>query len=361
MKNTFLPFIALLLFTYSCSTSKKIPNISTPIQSTIVFYNVENLFDTIDAAGKTDEEFTPGSAKKWNTPKYLKKLNSLAVVFDSIGKGQLPDLIAMEEVENRTVLEDLAKEPLLADANYQIIHYESPDFRGIDNALLYNPKAFKPLYQRAIPIHFPDSIGKSIADEKTTRDILYVKGILHNTDTLHIFVNHWTSMYNGRVETIPFRAWCAVVLKNSIDSIFAINPQANIIAGGDFNEDVFGPAINGVLQPDSSQYENFIPGKLYDLAHYLFTRKKQGSYEYKGVWGSLDHIIVSGNLLNSSNLISTTKDMAGVLNSDFLMHHYNNQYGKGIRPNRTYGGDNYYGGFSDHLPVYLQLKIKKSK
>ncbi len=359
MKKIFLPVIGIFIILYSCSTAKVNSSHTSFIVSTIAFYNVENLFDTIDTPNKTDEEFTPSSVKNWNTTKYHQKLKSLSVVFDSIDGKNLPDIIGLEEVENRAVLEDLVKEPLLADANYQIIHYESPDFRGIDNALLYNPKAFKPIFQRAIAIHFPDSIGKAIAEEKTTRDILYVKGILHNTDTLHIFVNHWTSMYNGEIATIPFRVWCATVLKHETDSLLATDRNANIIAGGDFNEHVTGSAIHGVLRPDSSQYENFVPGKLYDLSHYLFTEKEIGSYEYKGKWSSLDHIIVSGSLLNTDNKISTEKDLMRVLNNDFLLYHYNNQQGKGSRPNRTYGGDKYFGGYSDHLPVYLQLKIKK--
>jgi len=322
---------------------------------TVVFYNVENLFDTIHEEGKVDEEFMPNSKKAWNTEKYFHKLAQLASVIDSIGEQGLPDIVGMEEVENDAVLKDLVKQASISAANYKIIHYESPDFRGIDNALLYNPDTFIPIYQRAIPVNMPDDIGEK---KITTRDILYVKGLVHGRDTLHVFVNHWTSMYYGKEETIPYRKFCASVLKAQIDSIKSIHPKANILAGGDLNEDVFGPAVSGVMMPDTL-YENPQDDRIYNLSHYLFTVKGQGTYNYRGVWGTLDHMMVSGNLLDTSADFYTTKDDAHVFNSLLVMNAYNNKNGKGIRPNRSYVGNNYYGGFSDHLPVYLHFTIKK--
>lgn len=344
-----------LLFT-ACKSQQTQSEKPTELDVQIVFYNVENLFDTIDADGKWDEEFTPESEKQWNTERYFTKLSNLASVIDSIGQDRLPDIVGLEEVENRAVLEDLINQEALKEAQYKIIHYESPDFRGIDNALLYKSDVFEVLYQEAIPVLMPEEIAKIGEHEITTRDHLYVKGIIHRTDTLHIFVNHWTSMYYGAEETIPHRNYCAQVLKKHIDSILELNPLANIIIGGDLNEDVFAPAFSQHLKADTV-FNDIQYNKLYNLSYPLFTKKAKGTYNFRGEWGVLDHIIVSGSLLNIVNPIYTKVDWAYTFDSDLVMNYYDNRYGKGKRPNRTFGGNNYYGGYSDHLPVYLNLKV----
>jgi len=360
MRTFLLSFLNLMLIVLiSCNSGNQDKQQSTQTNSqifTAVFYNVENLFDTIHTPGKSDKEFTPQSKKKWNSKKYYHKLKQLASVLDSIGGEKLPDIIGLEEVENNAVLEDLVKQTHIKSANYQIIHYESPDFRGIDNALLYNPKSFRPIYQKAIPITMPDSIGNINGHAITSRDILYVKGIVHKKDTLHILVNHWTSMYFGEKETIPHRKYCASVAKHQIDSIIATNPNANILLGGDLNEDVFGPAVMGIMKPDTN-YTQPKQQNIYNLAHYLFTIKKQGTYNYRGEWGTLDHMMISGALLMPQNGIYTSPDMAHVFHSEMILNHYNNKYGKGVRPNRSFSGNRYFGGYSDHLPVYLQFII----
>lgn len=322
----------------------------------IVFYNVENLFDTIDTPDKMDEEFTPSSEKKWNSERYFTKQKHLAEVIKSIGENQFPALIGLEEVENRAVLEDLAQQDVLSDAHYKIIHYESPDFRGIDNALLYRPDVFEPIYEEAIAVKMPDSIAYINGHKLTNRDILYVKGIIHQKDTLHIFINHWTSMYYGEKETVPHRNYCAYVLKQKTDSILDFNPMANIIAGGDLNEDVFAPAVNTVLKVDTS-FNTIQNDHLYNLTYDLFTKQGRGTYNYKGEWGVLDHIIVSGALLSKNNSIYTNQNWINTFDSDMVMNYYDNKFGKGKRPNRTYGGNRYFGGYSDHLAIYLKLNI----
>lgn len=356
MRYLFVLIGSFLLLLTACKTPQTQSQNAKEIDVQIVFYNVENLFDTIDAPGKWDEEFTPNSKKQWNTEKYHTKLGHLAAVIDSIGQDGLPDIIGLEEVENRAVLEDLVLQPALVEAQYKIIHYESPDFRGIDNALLYRPDVFEVLHQEAIPVNMPDEIAIIGKDTMTTRDHLYVKGILHRKDTLHIFVNHWTSMYYGAEETVPHRNFCADVLKTHVDSIFSKDSNANILIGGDLNEDVFAPAAIHHLKADTI-FTNIQNKQLYNLAYYFFTQKNQATYNYKGEWGVLDHIIVSGSLLNKTNAAYTQKEWASVFDSDLVMNYYNNRYGKGKRPNRTYAGNNYYGGYSDHLPVYLNLKV----
>ncbi|NOR86196.1 MAG: endonuclease/exonuclease/phosphatase family protein, partial [Bacteroidales bacterium] len=289
MRNLLFLVSSVFILITACNTSEKPAQHNNPATFTIAFYNVENLFDTISIEGKSDDEFTPSSKKKWNTERYQHKLMQISSVIDSIGAQYLPDVVALEEVENRAVLEDLVKQESIAAANYQIIHHESPDFRGIDNALLYNPKTFQPIFERAIPINMPDSIN-SLGDHSiTTRDILYVKGVVYGRDTLHIFVNHWTSMYYGKEETVSHRKYCAMVLKGQVDSLLAISTKTNIIMGGDFNEDVFSPAVMGVMNPDTL-YHQAKDERIYNLSHYLFTEKEQGTYNYRGVWGTLDHL-----------------------------------------------------------------------
>lgn len=349
--------VAAIFLATSCDNNEQSGLNSELKDLTIAYYNVENLFDTIDAPDKWDEEFTPDSPKEWNTEKYLKKLTNLAVVFDSIGGKELPAIIGLEEVENRAVLEDLIKQEVLAAANYQIIHHESPDFRGIDNALLYNPEIFEVLHQEAIPVNMPKDIAYINDNEVTSRDILYVKGKVFGSSIIHVFVNHWTSMYRGEKETIPHRDYCALVLKNKINEILQEDPEANIIAGGDLNENVFAPAVNKVIQADTL-FQDMDNAKMYNLSHYLFTQKGKGTYNFKGEWGVLDHILVSGNLLNNNNSIFTDKDWLQTFDSDLVLNYYNNKYGTGSRPNRTYAGPKYFGGFSDHLAIYLHLKVK---
>lgn len=354
MRNLLILLSGFILIFTSCKNTPITETNTTTESFTIVYYNVENLFDTIDAPDKWDEEFTPGSDKKWDSKKYFKKLSNLADVFDSIGTKGLPAIIGLEEVENRAVLEDLVKQKKLASANYEIIHYESPDFRGIDNALLYNPSIFKVLHQEAIPVNMPDEIAYRKGKKLTSRDILYVKGLINNKDTLHVFVNHWTSMYYGEEETMPHRDYCALVLRQRINSIFVKNRDANIIAGGDFNEDNYGHAVNNVLKADTV-LKQFEAGKLYTLTHYLNTVKGKATYSYKGEWGILDHIIVSGSLLQTNNSLFTHKDAINVFDSDLVLNYYNNKYGKGNRPNRTYAGKRYFGGYSDHLATYIEF------
>lgn len=356
MRNYILTLF-IVLFAFACNNPEKEPQESDVLDAQIVFYNVENLFDTVDEAGKWDEEFTPNGEKKWDTRRYYKKLNDIAVVLDSIGKGELPDIICLQEVENSFVLEDLIQQKPFENNQYKIVHFESPDFRGIDNAVLYNPSVFKLLHKEAIAVNMPEEIAYIGENKITTRDHLYLKGILHKKDTLHIFVNHWTSMYYGAEETIPHRNFCAQILKRYTDSIVARQPHASIIIGGDLNENVFAPAALNHLEVDTV-YNNIKNNRLYSLSYPLFTQRKQGTYNYRGEWGVLDHIIVSGALLKKINPTYTKIEWAHTFYSDMVMNFYDNKYGKGKRPNRTYVGNTYVGGYSDHLPVYLNLKTR---
>jgi predicted extracellular nuclease len=303
---------------------------------TVVSYNVENLFDTISQS-KLDEEFTPASKKSWNTERYYKKLNSIAQVIDSINPKELPEIIGLIEIENRTVLEDLIKTDILANGNYKIVHQDGPDPRGIDCALLYRSDAFEYLNHQAIEVRFP------FADNKRTRDILYVKGLV-NRDTLHFFVNHWSSRRGGEEASEPKRMQSALTLKNITDSITRVNPLAKIIIMGDFNDEPSDKSLKESLQAGALSDDTNLKNLLYEA----YTKGK-GSYYYRGDYNMIDNFVVSNPLLVADKGFRLYTSNGFVFTPEFIC--YTNKNGD-KSPNRTYGGDNYYGGYSDHFPIY---------
>ncbi len=308
---------------------------------TVAFYNVENLFDTKNTPGGNDAEFTPEGKNKWTEERYNKKLNDISEVLSSINKKELPEIIGLCEIENREVLEDLVKTKLLSGGDYKIEQYESPDFRGIDCALLYRPDEFEVIKSSPIKVEFNDDL------KFTTRDILYVTGKTNNDEEFHIFVNHWPSRIGGLAQTEPKRIAVAKLLKSKIDSVQNSNPNANIIVMGDLNDEPSNKSINEVLNAQSPEVENAALVNLMFPIH----QNKQGSYNYRGNWNMLDNVIVSPNLLDNKGF--QCKEMQGFVFHEKWMEYEN----KGeMSPNRTYGGPNYYGGVSDHFPVYIQLK-----
>ncbi len=314
----------------------------------IMFYNVENLFDIYDDSLKRDDDFTPQGKYFWTKRKFDEKVQKISKVIIAVGQWQLPDLVGLCEVENRYVVEQLATKTALK-GHYTIVHQESPDKRGIDVALLYRKEKFKLINYQAIPVHFP-------FDKRTTRDILYAKGTLKSGDTIHVFVNHWPSRWGGQAATDRKRIFAASVLKHKTDSIFGTNQNANIIIMGDLNDYPENTSVRKTLDTQT-KYDNPQAGKLYNLAYYLQNTKNLGTHKHMGEWGMLDQLIISGQLLKSSSKINTTIDNAHVFNAPFLMEK-DDKY-VGYKNNRMYIGFKYHGGFSDHLPVYIDLKIKK--
>ena len=307
---------------------------------TVVFYNVENLFDTKNTPDGRDAEFTPGGKNNWTEERYNKKVEDISKVLGSINKKELPEIIGLCETENRLVLDDLVATKNLSDGNYKIEQFESPDFRGIDCALLYRPDEFEVISSSPIKVSFTDDA------KYTTRDILYVKGQTNNGEEFHIFVNHWPSRIGGLEQTEPKRMATAKILRNKIDSVKTANPDANILIMGDMNDEPSNISLSEVLKAQSPEVEN---ASLVNLM-YPIHENKQGSYNYQGNWNMLDNIIVSSNLLDNKGF--QCKDMQGFVFHEKWMEYENK--GK-ISPNRTYGGPNYYGGVSDHFPVYMQL------
>ncbi|MEM6967167.1 MAG: endonuclease/exonuclease/phosphatase family protein, partial [Bacteroidota bacterium] len=238
----FLFAVSIFFQLLSCKSNPSAVASGDQTDFRIGFYNVENLFDTIDIMDKKDEEFTPNSKKEWNTERYHKKLNDLAKIVAAI---EYPAILGVCEVENKTVLEDFSKKTSLKKYNYDIVHYESPDQRGIDVALLYQKKFMKVLSSKPIRINFPRAITGE--ENYTSRDILYVEGQLKNKEILHLFVNHFPSRRGGLAASEPKRIHVANYLKKDIETIQKKNQNANIILLGDFNDETDNNSIAKTL------------------------------------------------------------------------------------------------------------------
>lgn len=352
-----LLFLTLLLLLNNCKSQKSSVNQSVTIDTLnfergdyrIMFYNCENFFDTFDDTLKNDNEFLPDGEKHWSIHKYYEKLSNISKVITAVGGWEPPEIVGVCEVENYYVLESLTKHSPLKAFNYKIIHYESPDKRGIDVGLLYQPNKFTPISTKKIEVVFSDN-------GRPTRDILYVAGTTTKKDTLHIFVNHWPSRWGGMLESEPKRRFVASLLRTKIDSLFVVNPKAKILIMGDLNDFPDNKSIVEDLKA-LNNFSDIKPNELYNLSYYLQEEKGKFSHRYQGEAGILDQMIVSGALLDSTSNFYTTKDNAHIYDADFLLEKEENFVG--YKPFRTYIGYKYHGGYSDHLPPYLDLFYKK--
>lgn len=345
----FLPLIFFLLCPYFhlCGQEKK-----DTLTFRVLSYNVENLFDCRHDTLKNDYEFLPHATRHWNYPKYKKKLDNVARVIIAAGGWTPPALVALCEVENDSVLRDLTRRSALREAGYRYVMTRSADERGIDVALLYQRGLFKLLSHRSIAIPKPDK------SSRPTRDILHVNGLLLNRDTLDIFVVHFPSRSGGAKASEPYRLLAARTLKHTADSVMAQRLIPQILIMGDFNDYPANKSIRKVLQamapptlPDSIR-----PRELYHLlAGKASIRKHYGSYKYQGEWGLLDHLIVSGSLLQADAPLHTDETRAGIFRPRFLLTE-DKKYGV-EQPFRTYYGMNYQAGYSDHLPVWADFRL----
>lgn len=316
-----------------------------PAQSwRVMFYNVENYFDIEDDYETEDDDFLPVGFYHWTQVKFEKKRDDIAKVILSIDSVNSPVIIGLCEVENRFVLQQLTQHTPLKEYSYAILHQDSPDARGIDVALLYQPQYFKLL----------DSAFFKINIEKKTREILYAKGILGNTDTLHIFVNHWPSKIGGENETEPYRMEAAKTLRSKVDSIQQFNPSANIIAMGDFNDLHNSRPIQEGLKAKST-VDSLQHGNLYNLA-IIQAEKGEGTSKYKGKWQLVDIIFCSPNMLDANSSLYCHPADFTIYKADFLLEE--DKTYSGVKPKRTLAGPRYIGGVSDHLPVYVDIKSK---
>jgi predicted extracellular nuclease len=308
----------------------------------VMFYNVENLFDTINDPLTSDEEFLPDSQMEWNTWKYYDKTKKIAQVIAYVGGMELPTIVGVCEVENRLVLENLIKAPAIVNGNYRVVHYDSPDRRGIDVGLLYRKDKFKLIDSRPLRVILPED------SNYTTRDILYVKGLVLGRDTLHLYVNHWPSRYGGQEASEYKRLAAANSLKSHLDSILIVNPQAATIIMGDFNDGPTNKSLAEILHASKPHGDS--TRSLYNLM--LELPKDLGSHKYRGSWDYLDQLIVSNSLLYGKGF-RVYKGGARVVRAPFLLEE-DTRY-TGDFPLRAFRGPRYSGGFSDHLPVFVDL------
>lgn len=311
----------------------------------LMFYNVENLFDTINSPITSDDEFTPNGARAWTIFKLNKKISNIYKVIAAVGQGSPPDFIGFCEIENRSVIEMLLNNTPLRHHGYEIIHKDSRDRRGIDVALIYRKEKYWLLEE-----HY---IATKLDEEGTySRDILYTKGLIINHDTLHIFVNHWPSKYGGVMHTRPLRNKVATALKTVTDSILNKNPEANIVIMGDLNTTPDDEPIKEILK--ASTFDKIGQSKLINIITAVVPTTYRGTHKTQGQWNCLDQFIVSSTLIDSTpRLTKTSKEAVYVGNFDFITA--SDKAGHGGIPFRTFNGYSYIGGYSDHYPIFMDI------
>lgn len=305
---------------------------------TFVELNCENLFDTRHDSLKNDVEFLPEGSYHWTPYRYWHKVNQLGQEIvglgyeEASGDVQLPDLVALCEVENDSVLFDLTKRSVIRTAGYEYVMTDSPDERGIDVALLYSPFSFRLLYS--------DTLRVAPARERfrPTRDVLHACGQLATGDTLHVFVVHAPSRRGGERSSRPYRMAVAHRLSETIDTLSAAHPAARILVLGDFNDYNDAPALRFLASKGLTDVSAEARG----------THGARATYRYQGLWSSLDHILVCSRLLPAVR-------QCVIIDEPFLIEP-DEQYG-GVKPRRGYYGPRYNNGYSDHLPLVLRLEF----
>jgi hypothetical protein len=315
--------------------------------SAVAFYNFENFFDADDdPKNPGDDEFTPGGPYHYTQTIFEQKAHNLATVIKQLGAEVTPDgpaLIGTAEIENDHVLEVLVSQPEIKDRNYKFVHFESPDSRGIDVALLYNPKYFQVVSARAL------NVDISMSGEKGghTRDVLYVIGTLAG-DTVHVFVNHWPSRRGGEAASAPLRAIAAGVDKKMIDSIMSVNPASRVIVMGDLNDDPVSPSVAKVLGAKGDKEKVGQTGMYNPWVSYY--KQGLGTLAYNDAWNLFDQIMVSGEWLKQPDE-HWRYYKSEVFSRDFLK----NKFGSGRgTPHRSFDINNVWdNGYSDHFPTIL--------
>ena len=303
---------------------------------TFVELNCENLFDCRHDTLKSDTEFLPDGTYQWTYMRYWRKLNRLGQTILSCGgesnSWQLPDMVALCEVENDSVMHDLTRRSLLRKARYEYIMTDSPDERGIDVALMYSPFSFALINQRSVRVPV-------IRGMRPTRDILYASGRIAGGDTLHVVVAHFPSRRGGERSSRPYRMHAAGVVCAIVDSVRALSPDAMVIVAGDFNDYSGAESIKMICTSGVDDVSAEATGRY----------GAKATYRYHGEWGSLDHIFASRSLAESL-------DECFVADAPFLLT-VDDKYG-GVQPRRNYLGPRYLDGFSDHLPLVARFRLK---
>lgn len=314
----------------------------------VAFYNVENLFDTINSPGVDDIEFTPQAPKRWNTERYFRKIDNLAGVISGIGKDEGlpggPHILGLCEVENREVIEDLVSHRSLVHLNYRIVHYNSPDARGVDVALIYQPDFFVLTASKSYDLPLESSSG----DEYFSRSQLVVSGLFMD-EKMHFIVNHWPSRRSGASASERLRVSAAQLTRSIVDSLQIADPEAKIVVMGDLNDDPRDASVRKHLRAIGRE-SALKPGDLFNPMDELF-RKGVGTLAYRDRWNLFDQMIVSQSLLG--------KDYSSfrLLHARVYIKEKMTQDDGRFRgyPLRSFVGDQYMEGYSDHFPVYIIL------
>jgi predicted extracellular nuclease len=314
---------------------------------TVVFYNVGNLFDTVNDPIAGDDLFTPQSPRQWNEEKYKKKISDIAEVLSSVNDKELPSMIGLAEIENKKVLDNLVAYAKLKKARYGIVQNDSKDKRGIDVAFLYNSEEVKVIGFKAIPVVFSfDSVNAA-------SDILYIKCQIKDDNIYHIFINHWPSRSTYEQESEIKRITAAVTLRKEIDNILNFENNARIVIMGDFNDEPTNKSLLQILGATNKQ-KNLYYRDLYNMMYDMHNMGNEGSVNYQGNWQMFDQIIVSSSFFSKTNGYYLNFTDGKVFKDENLL--FKDPVKGFSAPNPTYNGEIYLGGVSDHLPVYIILK-----
>lgn len=347
MKSLKIYFLLCILFSFSNAWSQQEKRFKI---HTIAFYNLENLFDTINDPLKNDEASPIMEMdSSLRSVVYKKKLKNMARVIADIGNdmsNNTPAIIGVAEVENRQVLEDLVNNPLLFPKDYGIIHYDSPDHRGIDVALLYQKTLFQPTSSSTHELKIYDDNSR---ERVTTRDQLLVSGKLEGDD-IHLIVNHWPSRRGGEARSRPKRVAAAKLNKRIIDSLHSNDPYAKIITMGDLNDDPINESLKKALKTESKRKNVGLKG-VYNPFEKMFKKEGLGTGAYRDGWSLFDQILVTYGLLEK-DYSSFKYYKAGIYNKPYLTNRRGRWEGY---PFRSFADGGFTNGFSDHYPVYVYL------
>lgn len=341
MKKALTILLALSLVAFSSVSQKKQCQVFG-----VSFYNLENLFDTINNNGKYDKEFSPEGSRQWNSEKYWSKIRNMAYAISHMTTEVTPmgpAIIGIAEVENATVVQDLVKQDYIKGWNLQYVHHDSPDRRGIDVALLYNPRFFQVLNVTNTPLLIEGNPGFR------TRDQMCVTGLLAG-EKVSVIVNHWPSRLGGQEQSSYLREAAAALTKHITDSLLHDDPNQGVIVMGDLNDDPQNTSCATVLGGKRSKDEVNDDNQFYN-PWWATLDNGIGTLAYRGKWNLFDQIMVSKYFLGDRSK-HLTYLRHNVLNWDFLKNQEGQYAGY---PHRTYAGGTFLNGYSDHFPTEVFL------
>ncbi len=349
MLSRFWITLFVLLLSFGACRSPKESQLKKSQSYTLAFYNVENIFDTVDDPEKIDEDFTPEGRYKWTEDILQKKLTNISKAIAGIGNGG-PSMIGIAEIEHADLVERLISQPALASRNYAFVHEESPDMRGIDCAFIYDPAIFNLDSYRAYEMSFEEE------PEYTSRKVLWVSGSI-NKQRVHLVVNHWPSRYGGMEKSEPRRMTVANQVRAIIDSVQAAESNAAIILMGDFNDDPFNRSIvEGIKAGKSWPLEKGMD--FFNPMYPLHQVDSSGTLTYRGKWNLFDQFLLSDDLLLGENKLQYVANSVSIHRPE-MMQVGGDGPAKDMPRRAIYRGEFQDRGFSDHFPVYMELKVGK--